>query len=131
MKITRNQLVKIIQEELSATLGEGEFDSLQTQSQGRAQGEVAGSANTKQIQNLTQRIFAVEKAFKQIGGIEQIVKLTRRVYALEQAAKKSGAGAASAGGGGQQQQMAAEGRKRVKQQTFEEWLTMLAEQAEK
>jgi hypothetical protein len=86
MKINRKQLAKIIQEELNAALGEGEFDSLQLSKD--TKGEVEGSDELKQLQNLTQRIHRVEAAFKQIGGVEQIVRLTRRVYALEQAAKK-------------------------------------------
>tara|TARA_A100001515_G_scaffold134437_1_gene124465 strand:- start:6258 stop:6989 length:732 start_codon:yes stop_codon:yes gene_type:complete len=90
-----------------SVLEEDEFAGVRVKSQGRAKGEVAGSANTKQIQNLTQRVFQIENAFKQIGGIEQIVRLTRRVFALEKAAK-----------GGQQNE----------DQTFEEWLTVLAEE---
>ena len=94
MQITSARLRQIIKEELDAALEERpltqrerEFQSLQAKPQGRAKGEVAGSADTKQIQNLTQRLFTLEKAFEQIGGIEQIVKLTRRVYALEQGRK--------------------------------------------
>jgi hypothetical protein len=88
IKINRKQLAKIIQEELNAALGEQEFDSLQTQTTSKAKGEVEGSDELKQLQNVTQRVFAIEKAFKQLGGVEQIVRLTRRVYALEQALKK-------------------------------------------
>ena len=94
MQITSAKLRQIIKEELDAALEERpltqrerEFQSLQAKPQARAKGEVAGSADTKQIQNLTQRLFKLEKAFEQIGGIEQIVKLTRRVYALEQGRK--------------------------------------------
>jgi hypothetical protein len=94
MNITQTKLRQIIKEELTAILEqrpltqrEREFQSLQAKPQARAAGEVAGSADTKQIQNLTQRLFKLEKAFEQIGGIEQIVKLTRRVYALEQGRK--------------------------------------------
>ena len=94
MQITSARLRQIIKEELDAALEERpltqrerEFQSLQAKPQARAKGEVAGSADTKQIQNLTQRLFKLEKAFEQIGGIEQIVKLTRRVYALEQGRK--------------------------------------------
>jgi cation transport regulator ChaB len=99
MQITSAKLRQIIKEELDAALdnlkeqpyrrgdAEREFRSLQAKPQARAKGEVAGSADTKQIQNLTQRLFKLEKAFEQIGGIEQIVKLTRRVYALEQGRK--------------------------------------------
>ena len=86
MKITKGSLQQIIKEEIKK-IQEDEFSGVRVQSQAKAKGEIAGSADAKQIQNLTQRVFQIENSFKKIGGVEQIVKLTRRVFALEQAAK--------------------------------------------
>ena len=55
MKITKEQLKKIIKEEISATVSE-------------AGDQIEGSEMEKHIQSLTKRVFELEKALKSMRG---------------------------------------------------------------